>query len=281
LPFNSIVDPADSIGLHRLQIDHDFPLETMAGSGRYLTFQVLNPTPKVRMLVAGTTTRLPGDRDLPPAAVVGDQRVSLPFAGRGAARVISEPVSLQQIGAANFLVLDLGLAPSAFDAEKSPWGSDPRPITMFIRDVSLLCEEDYIALLPPACVKNFPADLGNKHLEFSGCEEDGSVGKLSWFKLSRSRTAGTVVVRGEIPVTDLGSRGQNQLVVKWNGVEVGRNTFSRGQFEFHGSLPAGDGPGKLELQFSNSWSLSTSIHPGGGASTHQISAVISFVGIER
>jgi hypothetical protein len=273
MPHNTLLDPADSIGLHRLQIDSSFPLETLAPSGRYLSFQVLNPSPKVRMLVEGTTNNLSQDLDLPPAAVIGEQRVSLPFAGQGAARVISEPLSVQRVGANKFLILDLGRTPPAFDAAKSPWGSEARPITMYIRDVSILSEQEFAAMTPPECVKNFPADLGNKQLVFSGCGEDGNVGKQSWFRLSRPQSGGSVVVHGEIPSADGKTIGQNQLLVKWNGVEVGQKTSISGQFEFRATLPPGAGPGKLELQFSSSESIAHS--------PRQVSAALSFVGIER
>jgi hypothetical protein len=272
MPFNSFLDSADSIGLHRLQIDHTFPSQTFAASGRYLSFQVLNPSPKVRMLIECTATRLPTLQDVLPAAVVGEERVPLPLSGQGASRVISEPLSVQDVGGGRFLILDFGRTPPAFDASKSTWGSEARPIAMYIRDVSLLSEQEFAALAPPECVKNFPSDLANKQLFFSGCGEDGSVGKQSWFKLSRPRTAASVVVLGEIPRADANAIGQNQLQVKWNGVPIAQKTAVSGQFEFRGSLPSQAGPGKLELSFSNSWPLTTSIQ--------QVSAILSFVGFE-
>jgi hypothetical protein len=273
MQLNTILDSPDSIGLHRLQIDSSFPQETMAGSGRYLSFQVLNPSPKVRLLVSGTTSRLPGDQNLPPAAVVGEQRVSLPFTGQGAARVISEPLSVQHVGGSKFLVLDLGRTPPAFDPANSSLGSETRPISMFIRDVSLLSEQDYAALAPPECVKSFPLDLGNKQLEFSGCGEDGSVGKQSWFRLLQTQNAGSVVVRGTIPTTNSNSSGQNELQLKINGVEVGQKSVVASQFEFRIFLPPEAGVHKLELHFSNSRSISPTSRP--------VSAVLSFVGFEQ
>ncbi len=279
-PFNSLLDSADSVGLHRLQFDQAFLPETMAGTGRYLSFQVINPGPKVRMLVECTATHPPLDEGMVPAAVVGDQRVSLPLSGQGASRVISEPLAVQQVGCSKFLVLDLGHSPPVFDANKSPSGGETRPISMYIRDVSLLTEEEFGALVPPACVKSFPSDLANKQLAFSGCGEDGRVGKESWFRLSRPGTTGSVVVRGEVPGSAAKTFGQNQLLVKWNSIEVGQIMTISGQFEFRASLPPGAETGKLELQFANSWPFPPSTNqliP----STHHVSAVLSFVGFEQ
>jgi hypothetical protein len=278
LPFNNLMDAADSIGLHRLQIDNSFPLDTMAASGRYLTFQVFNPSPKVRMLVECTSTTLLVEEDVLPAAVVGEERVPLPISGRGASRVISEPLSVQQVGDCKFVVLDLGRTPPPFEAAKSPWGSETRPISMYIRDVSLLSEGEYAALTPPEGVKSFPAGLSDKRLIFWGCGEDGSVGKQSWFRLSRPESAGSVAVRGEIPHVDAHTITKNQLQVKWNGVEIGQKMILSGQFEFRVPLPASAGPGRLELLFSNSWPLQRSTN--NSLPPTQTSAVLSFIGFE-
>jgi hypothetical protein len=202
------------------------------------------------MLVDCTATQVPMEQDLLPAGVVGEQRVPLSLSGHGASRVISEPVSIQRVGSGKFLVLDLGRSPPAFDLSRGPWGGETRPISMYIRDVSLLSEEDYAAMVPPVCIKNFPADLGDKSLVFSGCGEDGSVGKHSWFHLSRPQEAKPLVVRGRLLTNDSGSPGTSKLVVNWNGVEVGSLAIESREFEFSCPLPPGKAAGKLELEFS-------------------------------
>ncbi|HEV3383349.1 MAG TPA: hypothetical protein VG097_00970 [Gemmata sp.] len=239
-------------GLYQLQADPLFPQDTMASSGQYLTFQVLNPDRKVRVLVAGTTTYVPGDHELLAAAAVGDRRVSLPLIGQGSARVVSEPISLQSVGASNYLLLDLARpVPPATNGDPTV-AQDHRQISLYLRDVSLLSEEDYAALVPPQSIKAFPADLARKNLEFSGCIEDGTVGKHSWFRLGQPRNPASLVVRGRLFKKEPNGKEANQLFVKWKGVEVGRKTIEAGEFEFRIEIPGGVGPGKLELEFSES-----------------------------
>jgi hypothetical protein len=239
-------------GLYQLQADPLFPQDTIASSGQYLTFQALNPDRKVRVLVAGTTTYVAGEHELLSAAAVGDRRVSLPLIGQGAARVVSEPISLQTVGASNYLLLDLARPqPPATNGDPSV-AQDHRQISMYLRDVSLLSEEEYAAVVPPQSLKTFPADLARKNLEFSGCIEDGTVGKHSWFRLGQPRNSTSLVVRGRLFKYEPNSKEANQLFVKWKGVEVGRKTIEGGDFELRVEIPRSAQPGKLELEFSES-----------------------------
>jgi hypothetical protein len=257
--------------LNQLQDDPLFPLDTMALSGQYLTFQVLNPNSKVRVLLAGTATFFPGEQELPPAVVVGDRRISLPLTGQGAAKVVSEPISLQTVGASNYLLLDLAhpLPPADSDPSLS---RDHRQPSLYVRDVTLLSEEEYAVLVPPESIKDFPKDLAHKSLEFSGCTEDGTVGKRSWFRLSQPHNPASLVVRGRGYLKDPNSNDGDQLIVKWNGVEVGRKTIVSSEFEIRVELPRGVGPGKLDVEFSEG-------HLVPQIKRH-VSAQLTFVGFE-
>jgi len=256
----------DTSGLYQMQPDVAFPKGTMAASGRYLTFQVLNPSPKVRVMLTGTASYLPNRHDLPPVEVVGDRRVKLPLVGMGAARVMSEPISLQSLGTSKYLVLDLGRMGALPNPSLPAVYRDPRVISLYLRDVSVLSEREYSSLVPPECVRAFPADLAQRQLEFSGCWEDGSVDKQSWFRLSQPEAHAPLVVRGRLPTTGSGTSVQNQLLVKWNGTEIGRKTIQSSEFEFRVPVPPGVGPGKLELEFSDAG---------------RVSAQLTFVGFER
>lgn len=259
-------------GLCALQTDLTFPRETMAASGQYLTFQVLNPSPRARLMISGTATFIPGTQDLPPAAIVGDRRVMLPLAGQGAARVVSEPISVQTVGTSQFLLLDL--APSAaINPAANSSAPDARQISLYLRDVSLLSEEEYAALVPPECLRAFPADLAQKHVEFSGCGEEGSVGKHSWFRLSQPQTSAPLVVRGRLASEDSGTPIQNELQLKWNGVQIWRQAIGSREFEVRVPPPPGGKAGKLELEFSEAYSRPPSV-------TRLVSAQLTFVGFE-
>jgi hypothetical protein len=260
------------VGLWELQLDPAFRHETFCGAGRYVTFQVLSPSPMVRMMVAGSKTYIQGDQTLPLASVVGDKRVPLPMAGQGSARVISEPFAVQTVGNSKFCMLDLGAsAPRSSSQQPGLW--DMLQISFHLRDVSLLSEEEYAALIPPVNVQSFPVDLAQKSLEFSGCDEFGRVGNRSWFRLSRPATPAPLVVKGRLPTT---TEGQviacNALVVRWNDREVGRFKIDANEFGFSIPIPAGAGPGKLELEFAEVHTVPSSFM--------QVSAQLTFVGFE-
>jgi hypothetical protein len=261
-----------SAGLWDLQYDPAFPQETFSAAGRYITLQILNPSPKVRLLVSGTCCYMPGEMDLPPIAAVGNERVPLACVGQGAARVASPPFVVQTIGTSKFCVLDLG-ASAARNAPNTPGPWDYRQISFYLRDVSLLSEEDYAAMIPPECMQSFPADLALKNAEFSGCLEDGSIGKSSWFRLSRPRMDAPLIVRGGLSRMASEPFEKNELVLKWNGVELGRKTVDSDLFEFRVSMPEGEKIGKLELEFA----AARCIAPG----SRKVSAQLKFVGFEK
>ena len=81
----------------------------MAGAGRHLLFQVLNPSPRVRLALEITDSlNGDGENSLPPAVAVGDRRERFPTTGRGSARVFSPPLRPQEIGGRLFLAIDGG-----------------------------------------------------------------------------------------------------------------------------------------------------------------------------
>lgn len=262
-----------TVGLSALQRDPAYPQATLAASGQFLSFRALNPTAKVRLLLSGTSTYIPDDFDVPPASVVGDRRVPLPMVGQGAARVVSESFSLQKTELGSFFVLDFGRNPKPPKPAEHPLRWDSRQISFYVRDVSLLSEEEYAAMAPPACLRIFPLDLSNKQLEFSGCMEEGTVTKQSWFRLTQPQKEAPLQVRGRLPSNGNDGVDPNTLIVKWNGAEIGRKTITSFEFALSFPVPPGTGPGKVELEFANSRNVSPT-------TTVQISAQLTFVGFE-
>jgi hypothetical protein len=225
------------------------------------------------MVIAGTTSFIPEERDLPPAAVVGDRHVSLPLIGQGAACVVSEPVPVQSMAGGHFLILDLGQLAASSQQGNNSLPRDPRPISLHVRDVSLLSDEEYASRVPPESVKTFPQDLSLKHLEFSGCEETGLVSTKSWFRLMQPQSEVPLQVRGRLAGSGTSPLEQNALIVKWNGAELGRKMIDSREFSLSFSVPPGIGPGKVELEFT----AARSVPP----STFKVSAQLTFVGFER
>jgi hypothetical protein len=271
---SKVFSPAsEESGLSSIQGDPFFPAATFVASGRYISFQVLNPSPRVRVLLAGSATAIAGEQTLQTVSVVGDKRVSVPLTGQGSARVVSEPVSVQHVWDSNFLMLDLG-NPTPPPESKNPFMWDPRRISLYVRDVSLLTEEEYAAMRPPEGVKTFPDGLTEKTLEYSGCAEEGSVGRQSWFRLTSPGPAAALVVRGKLPKAPGLTALKNELVVRWNGAELGRASINADEFEWRAPAPVAAGAGKLELEFARAYSSPPAL-------PRSVSAKLTSLGFEQ
>lgn len=179
-PFYS-PDPS-RIGVYQLEPEPMYYKGMMAGLGRYLMFQVVNPTPELRLTINLTSTYLAdGNNRLPDAQAIGAERWSMGAAGRGSARLFSPPLVPQHIEGRDFLMLDMGRTGQRFRRDPSylmglygrDVALDRRVLVGFARDVSLMSAEQFARLAPPAKLDSFPDDLAQPDLEYSGIYEDG------------------------------------------------------------------------------------------------------------
>jgi hypothetical protein len=248
---------SSDVAMYQLEMDYFRPGYTMASLGRDLLFEVLGPSPRPRMLIELTTSLAAnGDCRLPEAAVIGGRRVALPLTGRGTARVIAEPVEPQPIAGRHYLALDLGERKFQFRARPTRWdlfgrsvNLDRRLLTAFGRDVSLLSEEEYGSLRPPAMASKFPDDLTHPDLEFSGIYEDGWLSEHAWMRPSAGGPDAFVVVEGVVP--QLGDPGfRTTLTVLVEGREVWRRELAPGEFSVREKLSGLPARPKVELTFS-------------------------------
>jgi hypothetical protein len=259
-----------------------YPGRFMAASGRHTLFEVVNPTPQVR-LVLDLTTTLKGDGDnrLPPAAAVGRRRVPLPLHGRGSARVWSPPLTVQRIAGHYFVGLDLGRPATRFghhadglnalgDDELS---GDPRYTVAFLRNVSLVSEEEYTRRRPPVLLTNFPHDLLGPGLEYCGLYEDGWASEWLSCTLTAPGGAANLVVRGLVP--DVGDRRfRTALRVLLDGREVHAAEVPVGQFKVRCLTPVSAGRHEVRLLFSRWQRLP-------GAAGRPVAAKLSALGFEE
>jgi hypothetical protein len=255
---------ARDVSIYQLEPDPLFYRGTsMAGAGRHMMFQVLNPSPKVRLALEITESfNGDGENRLPPAAAVGDGRVMFPVTGRGSARVFSPPLRPQEIAGRSFVALDAG-RPAQPLAYRRPglmgWygrgvSLDWRSLIGFARDVSLVSERQYLEMKPPSQVQEFPKDLQNPQLEYSGIFEDGWVSDQGWFALGQPWNALGIAIKGNVP--DVGDKSfQTELTVLVDGQEAARQTLGINWFEIQVPLPkaaSAQTPGRrrVELRFS-------------------------------
>jgi hypothetical protein len=258
-----LLSSPDRFAFSQVEDDYFFSGRSMEAVGRHLLFQVVRPTSRVRLLLDFTASlKANGKNCLPEsAAVVGQERVSLGMSGRGSARVVSPPLTPQLIDGRSYIALDLGEAgirfPSHHTGLNTLWGQhicdDRRQLVGFARDISLLTEEEYNNLKPPEQLTNFPKDLANPGLQFSGIYEEGWVGESLWVFLSQSPSQEMLVVEGAVPA---GGEDGNEITVVVGGQVLGRKTLPPGTFGLSFPVPAGSGGAqKVELRFRRLYSL--------------------------
>jgi hypothetical protein len=165
-------------------------------------------------VTASPIRRRDGSGALPPASVVGTRRVPLPLVGSGSARVVSAPLTPKVIDGLRYVVVDMG-EPGQLPLVRRPgltdlWAKsvpiDPRFLTSYVRDISLVSDSAYQHLRAPHALTRFPADLHNPGLEYSGIYEDGWLSDDAYALLAggpRTRLVAKVEVPGGYPARTL------------------------------------------------------------------------------
>ena len=250
--------PADRrvVSLWQLEPDPWYRNRTFSGSGRFALFRVLGPTRSVRMVldytVSPTNTRS-GSRRIPPARAVGSTVAAFPVLGDGSARVVSPPLEPRMIDGQPYVVLDMGKR-GALPVVPRPgvtglWGRsvtlDPRTLTSYVRDISLISAGEYADFRPPVALQDLPADLANPDLEYSGIAEDGWVGRISYARLSGGPSAWLHVQADVLPL-----RGGQRLEVLVDGRRLVSRRVSAGPLELRIRVPAKPVRRRIELRWA-------------------------------
>ncbi|MBK8596501.1 MAG: hypothetical protein IPN83_13160 [Holophagales bacterium] len=272
-----------TVAMYQLEPDPLVPGTSFASVGPTLQFLVLAPSPRFRVALEYTAT-LAGDgvNLIPPAAAVGAVRVPFPVVGRGAFRLFSPPLEPQWIAGEPHLALDLGRAGQRFREDRTGlmrlWGTripmDPRRVTGFVRDVSIVTEEEYGAMEAPTGIRSFPDGLADPGLEFSGIYEDGWVGEACFLRLRQPRTSSVLVVRVMVPVIGP-SAASGSLAVLVDGAVAGTSRFTPGDVEVRVplALPDSGRIRRVELRFDRGLPLP-------GADRRIASALLQSIGFE-
>jgi hypothetical protein len=259
---------------YQLEPDYFYPGHSMSGVGRYLMFRVLGGSPGSRLELDLTESlKHDGVNALPPASVVGSRRYRLPLIGSGSARVFSAPLQPQTIDGQKFIVLDLGrkgqLTPSTRRGIEALYGKsvplDPRYLVAYLRDISMVSAAEYAHLHPPAALSNFPADLANNNVAYSGLYEDGWVGATSYVVLAGGG-ASKLQLRAGVPP---GVGGH--VDVSLNGHALASVPVAPGPLNIELPVPASSQNRRVELRFSETIKL-------GGDDLRPAAAHLSFIG---
>jgi hypothetical protein len=245
------------IALFQVERDQLFPGSSMAAVGRHLVFRVVNPGRSPRLVVTlSASFKGDGQNRLPPAAVIGEARVPLPLVGSGSARVVSPILTPRDLDGLAYLAIDMNVDGALIGVPRpglmSLYGReipiDSRRVVAFVRDISLVPDEEYRVLEPPRAVTSLPRDLTNPALEYSGIHEDGWVAEHAYLRLARAPGADVLAIRGlALPGPD-GALGR-ELVVLVDGQEVGREPIA-GEFALRIAAPPGPGRARVDLRAS-------------------------------
>ncbi|MFA5058756.1 MAG: hypothetical protein WC485_11625, partial [Opitutaceae bacterium] len=182
------------------------------GSGRYNVFNIINPSPDLRLVVDFTRTPLGQDRSQLPAKaiVVGEQDYPLPFVGNGSARVFSPVIKPEYYENQAYIMVDFGETPAPILKTKTglmrlygrKYNLDDRRLVGFVRDISVMTDAQYRALPRPTKIGRFPEDLSKyPGLEYSGIYEDGWVAQDAYFKFGPSHPGQVLYFKGYVPET--------------------------------------------------------------------------------
>jgi len=182
------------------------------GTGRYNLFNVINPSANLRMIIDFSRTSLGRGRSKLPenARVIGDDDYALPFVGHGSARIVSGPLKPEYFEQQAYLTIDFGEVAQPIDKPKTGlmnlygvrFNLDDRRLIGFTRDISVITEEQYLALPRPLKISDFPRDLvDNPGLEYSGLFEDGWMAEEALFRLGPSAPGQVLTFRGFVPDT--------------------------------------------------------------------------------
>ena len=268
--------------MSRSEPDPLVPGTQIEAVGRYMLFDVVNPSPTIRLVIDFTATlNADGVSRIPPIAVTGARRFALDVVGRGAGRLVSPPLSPRLTDGMPMIQLDMGTNGVTFASRKRNWllalfGAryrlDPRRLVGFVRDISVISEADYERARPPASIAAFPRDLRNPALQFSGFYEDGWVSEraMAWLSAPQGGRS-SFVVRGSLP--DLGSASDSVVHVRIDGIEVASQPILPGDFDLRAGVRADGRRHKVELSFDRAFRL-----PNGD--NRIASAQLSFVGYE-
>ena len=230
--------------LFQLESDLFYRGRTMAGLGRRLLLEVVNPSKKIRLEINYTATlKDDGEARLYKPSVTG---VSLAkqwgsVSGRGSARIFMPPVTPRIVVGQPYVLLDMEVSGTLFPWQRTGlmnlYGRhvplDGRRLVGFVRDISAISEKDYAELRPPSFLSDLHNDLLNRNLEYSGAYEDGWISEASQYVLSHPRGADAVVVRGLVPLIG-DPEFHTMMTVYVAGREIGK---------------AGVGVGTFSLQF--------------------------------
>ena len=255
-----------SIAVYKAQADPYSLTGSFFAIGQSLVFEVLNPSPRVRVRFSLTDsilgfgrTRLPGK-----TAAFGQEAAPASFGiiGSGSANVYSQPIEPLVLAGRHYIAINLFRPPDHFPPDvlqglnllyNRSVQLDPRLMNGYCRDISLVSEEEYQAMERPHEIHRFPEDLiGRPNFEYSGIYEDGWVSRDCFLVLGAVKAGDRLEIGGMLPELPGNTRAlaDNTLELWLNGELASRTPIEPGKLEISHTLTADAPLLRVELRFS-------------------------------
>ncbi len=263
------------IGRYGPQIDWYFKNDIWQVFGEYSLYQIINPTHSPQLVLNLSRTVLP-NKKLPTVNIIGVNSTLLPIVGYGSARIVSPPIISRNINGKDYIMLDLG------PATKNPIHNqglnklynrnislDNQFISAYVRGLSLYDQNELKTLKTPSSLSQFPTDLKNPNLFYSGVYEDGWIGNNSYVILNKKATQKNLEILLNIPQN---MRPTSTLTIWIDDKPVTIKTLSIGEIKL--ILPVtklSSNNHKIHLQFSKMILLPT-------PDNRPVSGKINFIG---
>ena len=253
-----------NVGLFQLEGDPYVANSTLSALGRYLLFRVDNPVSGSRLVMDLTTLNRRGeDRQLPHPVVIGENRLTMEFAGSSSGRLVSPPVVPRVIDGVAYIGIDMateGIGELRSHGNVTALGGedvflDARPRIAMARNISLIREDEYRALPAPRQVDDFPADLAQPSLEYSGISEDGWLGDRVMIRLRATEADSPLVIEGQSQDPKKG--GASLMTARIDGRTVGSYDLREWDFTWKVDAKLDAGVHDLELEFNRVRRIST------------------------
>jgi hypothetical protein len=228
-----IVTATRNVALWQMEQDPWKADHHMQAFGRYLLLEVINPLPNSRLLLDFTTSPLAKTGiTLQPVTILGERPVQMDFFGRGGGKLLSPPVAPRLIDGHYYVAIDMGIqarqpvhARHGVASLYNAWLSiDPRHMVGFVRNISLVTDEP----APPSSITEFPTDLLQAGVLYSGLYEDGWMAEAAQVRLSGGGSSGPLRIKGERPNLDDRPLTLSVLV---DGEAVAERKLDPGDFE--------------------------------------------------
>ncbi|MES2355449.1 MAG: hypothetical protein V4568_13825 [Pseudomonadota bacterium] len=271
------------VSFYQLENDPMFPGRQISGVGRHMLLLAAGVTERPRLMLELSDTVLgQNGYTLPVPLVNGKQNQSASFVGRGSGRVITPPLVPIMVDGLPYFHIDLGRNGKQFprlnnSVLMSLYGrevaADPRFLTAFARNISLLSEDEVSALVAPTALSNFPADLKDDGLQYSGLYEDGWISEHAFAILAPRDEANTLVIKGMVPLIAQADF-HTTLTVLLDGHRVAEKRLGLGDYEVKVPTKTGVEDRKVELVFDGYQVL-----PGGDG--RPTAGMIKFIGFVK